>query len=79
MSDTTFRLGILGAESYGQTAITPELAKFVLPPDYDATKHRLVMERTDWEEQHGRLRIKRTVLIDAETTPGEWRLPSMAA
>jgi len=71
--DTTYRLVVLGdREIVGQTAATPELAKLV-PPKVRRTV-RLGLEQTDWGEHYGKPRAIRTVLIDAETSPGEWEL-----
>ena len=77
MSDdiqVTYRLIVLGEpNNVGQTALTPELAKLV-PGNLDRGKQRLGMERTDWGEQYGKPKTVRTVLIDAESAPGEWTL-----
>jgi hypothetical protein len=73
--DTTYRLIVLGAESnnVGLTALTPELAMLV-PGDLNRGNHRLGMERTDWTDQLGKPKAQRSVLIDAESRPGEWTI-----
>jgi hypothetical protein len=70
---TTYRLVELGgSRKFGRAASTPELAKLV-PCDFDRTK-RLGVEQTYWEEEFGKMRPKRTVLIEAEDEPGRWTL-----
>jgi len=72
--DTTYRLIVLGdRNNVGQTALTPELAKLV-PGDLFRENCRLGMERTDWADHLGKPKIVRTVLIDAESAPGEWAI-----
>ena len=73
--DSTYRVVVLGGDRdiTGQTADTPELAKLV-PPDVDRSKFRLGVERTDWDEHFGKPRAVRTVLIEAETKPNEWKV-----
>lgn len=73
LPDSTYRLVVIGdRESAGETAATPELAKLV-PPEV-GRERRLGLERTDWGEHFGKPRAIRTVLIEAETVPGEWVL-----
>jgi hypothetical protein len=36
------------------------------------------MERTDWGEHYGKPKAVRTVLIDAESTAGEWTIGANA-
>jgi hypothetical protein len=72
--DATYRLVVLGLEGVtGQTAATAELAK-LLPPDIDRAKYRLGLECTDWGDHYGKPRAMRTVLIEAESHPGEWEV-----
>lgn len=76
MSDveTTFRLVALGErDNVGQTALTSGLAKLV-PGDLVRGNNRLGMERTDWVDHFGKPKPARTVLIDAESAPGEWTI-----
>ena len=75
MVDTTYRLIALNGDrtNVGQTALTPELAKLV-PGDLVRGGQRLGIERTDWAEQFDKLKIIRSVLIDAESHPGEWTI-----
>jgi hypothetical protein len=81
MSDdtqVTYRLIVLGeANNVGQTALTPELAKLV-PGNLERGDQRLGMERTDWDQHYGKPKVVRTVLIDAESTPGEWTIGANA-
>jgi len=67
---TTFRLVDLEERQFGQTALTPELAKLSLGEFGRANK--LGLERTDWDNQNGRPKPVRTILIEAENTAGEW-------
>jgi hypothetical protein len=72
MIDVTFRLIVLGERNnVGLTAITPELAKLV-PGDLVRGNRRLGMERTEWVDNFGKLKVHRTILIDAESSAGEW-------
>jgi len=77
MVDTTYRLIAFGRDIVGQTALTPDLARLV-PGDLDnpmiRRKHRLGIERTDWTNDSGRPKPVRSVLIDAESSAGEWTL-----
>ena len=69
---TTYRVKTLGDdEIVGQTAATPELAKLVAP-EVDRQRFRLGLEQTDWGDQYGKPRPIRTVLLEAESKPGEW-------
>ena len=68
------RLIVLGdRNNVGQTALTAELAKLV-PGDLVRGDQRLGMERTDWVDHFGKPKIVRTVLVDAESAPGEWTI-----
>ena len=73
MTDTTYRLISLNGDrtNVGQTALTPELAKFV-PGDLNRANQRLGMERTDWADHFDKPKIIRSVLVEAESIPGEW-------
>jgi hypothetical protein len=83
MTDVTYRLVCLGSDLTGQTALTPDLARLV-PGGLDhpdiRPKYRLGIERTDWVPEGGRmprgagLRPYRTILIEAESRPGEWTI-----
>ncbi|TAN48338.1 MAG: hypothetical protein EPN26_12650 [Rhodospirillales bacterium] len=71
---TTYRIVVLGdREIVGQTAATPELAKLV-PPDVNRNNYRLGMELTEWADHYGKMRVQRTILIEAESQPNEWML-----
>lgn len=71
--ETTYRLVLLRDRSEaGQTAATPVLAKLV---PGDLPRHeRLGLEQTDWSENFGKLKVHRSILIEAENSPGEWQL-----
>lgn len=73
--DTTYRLIVLGnREIVGQTAASPELAKLA-PGDLDRNRdQRLGIERTDWVDHFGKMRVNRSILIEAEERPGEWTI-----
>jgi hypothetical protein len=43
----------------------------LIPGNLDRGNQRLGMERTDWGEQYGKPKAVRTVLIDAESAPGD--------
>lgn len=77
--DVTFQLVVLGKTgmyTYGNRAATRELAKLakgnLIRQACDEPMRRLGIERTDWEGT----KAVRTVLLDAETTPGEWTIGS---
>lgn len=71
--ETTYRLiSLLDRTQVGQTASTPELAKLV-PADLSRFE-RLGVEQTDWIENFGKMKVQRSILIDAERVPGEWEL-----
>ena len=71
--NTTYRLvSLLDRTQVGQTAASPELAKLV-PSDLSRDE-RLGIEQTDWVEHFDKLKVQRSILIDAEGKPGEWKL-----
>lgn len=71
--DTTYRLVSLADPSQtGDTAATPELARLV-PCGIDRS-HRIGIERTDWIEHFEKMKVHRTILIEAENEPREWNL-----
>lgn len=73
--ESTYRLVELGDRTnVGQTAMTPELAKLVPGDLARFADTRLGMERTDWVEHFGKPKIARTILIEAETLPHEWKI-----
>jgi hypothetical protein len=72
--ETTYRLIDLEERSpCGLTAASPELARLV-PTNEAERSRRIGLERTDWVEQYDKLKVHRTVLVDAESAPGEWVL-----
>ena len=71
--DTTYRLIALADRTQtGGTAADPNLAK-LLPGDLDRLM-RLGIEQTDWVDNYGKMKVARTILIEAESYPGEWKL-----
>jgi hypothetical protein len=81
MTDVTFRLVSLSPDHgsiKGETALTADLARLIPGglANPEVRKHRLGIERTDWSSAAGgkELRPIRTVLIDAESEPGEWEI-----
>ena len=85
LTDTTFRLVVIGDAEYrgrfGRTAPDPSLAKLV--PGHlayiDRSRYRLGMERTDWVGHLGKMKIHRSVVVDAETQPGQWTIGASPA
>lgn len=76
MTDTTYRLIVLGRDKVGETALTPDLARLVPGSILSGIRHkcRLGIERTDWIDDAGRPKPVRSVLVDAESAPGEWTI-----
>ena len=73
-TEITFRLiDLADPSNAGRTAATIQLAKLV-PGDLIRDGRRLGIERTDWVEHYGKPKIARSVLIDAESKPGEWEV-----
>lgn len=73
MEDVTFRvINLTDRSEVGQTAATPELAKLAAIGMNRAC--RMGLERTDWVRHFEKLKANRTVLLDAETNPGDWEL-----
>jgi hypothetical protein len=71
--DTTYRVVSIADSGWcGKTAATRELAKLAAG-DLDR-RQRLGLEETVWIDEFGKPKAQRTVLIDAEERPGEWKL-----
>ena len=71
--DTTYRcINLVDRSEVGQTAASPELAKLVAGPVSRA--FRVGMERTDWVDHFGKMKVHRSILVDAESSPGDWDL-----
>lgn len=71
--NTTYRLvALIDRTQTGETAASPDLAKLV-PADLSRSI-RLGMEQTDWSENFGKMKVNRSILIDAESKPDEWQL-----
>lgn len=76
MTNVTYRLVSLDPDCdiVGQTAITPELAKLV-PGGLGPIRSTLLgIERTDWAMSSNKPQVVRSILIEAESTPGEWEI-----
>lgn len=72
--ETTYRLVSLENKGVvGHTAASPELAKLV-PGEIQEGEERLGIERTDWIEQFDKMKIHRSILIDAESKAGDWKI-----
>ena len=71
--ETTYRLIALADRSQtGDTAASPVLAKLV-PADLDRSM-RIGMEQTDWVKNFDKMKVQRSILVEAESKPGEWLL-----
>jgi hypothetical protein len=71
--ETTFRVvDLRDPRVVGRTAATVDLAK--LAAGHLDRSERLGVEQTDWEENFGKMKVHRTILIDAEDRPGQWVL-----
>ena len=71
--DVTYRVvNLQDREEVGQTAATPELAK--LAAGNLSRLDRLALEQTDWTEEYGKPKVRRSVIVDAEREPREWEL-----
>jgi hypothetical protein len=71
--DVTYRVvNLKFREEVGQTASTPELAK--LAADNLTRTDRLALEQTDWTEEYGKLKVRRSVITEVENHAGEWTL-----
>jgi len=44
-----------------------------VPGDLDRSL-RLGIEQTDWDDSSGKIRVHRSILIEAEDVPGQWKL-----
>ena len=73
--NTTYRLVDLeNPANVGKTAATPELAKLVQGDLARNDQIRLCMVQTDWHEEFGKRKITRSIVIEAESHAGEWKL-----
>ena len=71
--DTTYRVvAIADRTQTGGTAATPDLAKLAAG-GLDRSM-RLGLEQTDWSQDFDKRKAQRTILIDAENAPREWKL-----
>ncbi len=74
-AEVTYRLVALNnPDIAGRTASSIELARLVPGDVARCRSEKLGLERTDWGEHYGKPKVIRTVLIDAESHPGEWTL-----
>lgn len=73
--NSTFRLVLLSSpEIAGRTAASPTLARLIPGDLSNFRNERIGLEQTDWVEEYGKPKARRTILIEAESTPGEWVL-----
>jgi hypothetical protein len=71
--DVTYRVvNLLDRDEVGQTAATPEIARLTAAGLNRVC--RLGLERTDWTEHFGKLKVHRSVVVEVENQPGEWDL-----
>ncbi len=71
--DITYRVVLPGDRNHvGQTGATPDLAK--LGAGDLNRDDKLAMERTEWLQLPDRMKANRSILIDAENRPNEWKL-----
>ena len=71
--DVTFRVvNLVDRDEVGQTGATPEIAKLTASSLSRAC--RLGLERTDWIEHFGKMKVHRSVIVEVESRPGEWEL-----
>ena len=66
--DTTFRvIDLANRENVGPTAATPELAKLAARSMMrNRLNSRFALEKTDWAEEYGKPKPRRTVIVEAE-------------
>lgn len=71
--DTTYRcIDLVDPSEVGQTAASPDLARMVA--GHLQRNHRIALERTDWTDNFGKMKVNRSVIVEAENHPGEWKL-----
>jgi hypothetical protein len=72
--ETTYRVvDLANRENQGQTAATPDLAKLATQSiTRDAATTRLALERTDWVDDYGKPKPRRSVIIEAENPSEPW-------
>lgn len=75
--DTTYRvIDLSDRQNVGQTALSPELAKLATTGMWRSDKSRMALERTDWVDEFGKPKPRRTVVIEAEEPNGLWTIGS---
>ncbi len=73
--DTTYRvIDLADRENVGQTAATPELAKLAAGHMWRSDKSRFALEQTEWIEEYGKSKPRRSVIIEAEDSSDPWRV-----
>jgi len=81
MMKTTFRIIDLDdpATNVGLTAATRELAMRSPGRLFRDGNTRLAIEQTEWIDRGDRWTVTRSVVVDAEATPGLWKIGAEAA
>ena len=73
--DPTYRLVLLSdPQVVGRTAASQELAKLVPGDLVNHRDQRLGLERTDWVDDYGKPKVRRSVIVEAEPLPGQWEI-----
>ncbi len=73
--ETTYRvIDLLDKSNVGQTAATPELAKLAAGGLSRYPDSRFAIEMTDWTEDFGKPKIRRSVITAAEDPNDPWKL-----
>lgn len=75
--DTTYRvIDLTDRENIGQTAADPSLAKLATSRMWRSEDSRFAIEATDWGEEYGVPKPRRSVVIEAEDPANLWKIGS---
>ena len=73
--ETTFRvIDLLDRTNVGPTAANPGLAKLAAGDLNRSEGSRFAIEQTEWAEDFGKPKVRRSVIIDAEEPADRWKL-----
>jgi hypothetical protein len=73
--ETTYRvIDLSDKNNVGQTAATPELAKLAAGGVGRVPTSRFAIEMTDWADDWGKPKIRRSVITEAEAPNQPWKL-----
>jgi hypothetical protein len=73
--DTTYRvIDLADRENVGHTAATPELAKLAAGRMERMPSSRFALEQTDWDEEYGKPKRSRSIIIEAEDPSERWNV-----